>query len=454
MTTADPNVDKREGSSGWPTLRQALPAWLKIAALSFGGPAGQIAVMHRVIVDERRWVSEPRFLHALNFCMLLPGPEAQQLATYLGWLMHGVRGGLVAGGLFILPGVVAILALSYLYVSVGHVGFVGAFFFGLKAAVIAIVIQALIRIGKRALRHAGLVLVAAASFVAIFVFGVPFPIIVMAAAAIGILASWPSGREVTGNASDGAAATDAAPRGGMGWRSLTAILTVGALAWWAPVAVAVIILGGDHVFAEIGAFFSKMALVTFGGAYAVLSYVAQYAVETAGWLTPGEMLDGLGLAETTPGPLIMVLQFVGFLAGHANPGELSPMTAATLGALLATWVTFVPSFMLVFLGAPFIEAIRRQKVLAAALRAITAAVVGVILNLSIWFALHVLFAEVRVETSGPLNVSVPVLASIDWAALALMMLAAFLLFRLAAGLMLTIGATALAGVVFGLVGLV
>jgi chromate transporter len=234
---------------------------------------------------------------------------------------------------------------------------------------------------------------------------------------------------------------------------LTAIFLVGAVAWWSPVALAVIVLGGDHVFAEIGTFFSKMALVTFGGAYAVLSYVAQYAVETAGWLTPEQMLDGLGLAETTPGPLIMVLQFVGFLAGYGNPGELSPMTAATLGALLATWVTFVPSFVLVFLGAPFVEAIRRQRILAAALGTITAAVVGVVLNLSIWFALHVLFDEVRVETSGPLNVNVPVLASVDWAALALMAFAALLLFRLGAGLLATIGATALAGVVFYLVGL-
>jgi chromate transporter len=448
---SDPEAEKAASDTSRLTLRQSLPAWLKIAALSFGGPAGQIAVMHRVIVDERRWVSEPRFLHALNFCMLLPGPEAQQLATYLGWLMHGVRGGLVAGGLFILPGVVAILALSYLYVSVGDVGFVGAFFFGLKAAVIAIVIQALIRIGRRTLRHAGLVLVAAASFIAIFVFGVPFPIIVIAAAAAGIVASWLSRHEVASEAPPSDAAPAAA--GGTRWRSLTAILLVGAVAWWAPVIVAVTILGGDHVFAEIGTFFSKMALVTFGGAYAVLSYVAQYAVETAGWLTPGQMLDGLGLAETTPGPLIMVLQFVGFLAGHGNPGELSPLTAATLGALLATWVTFVPSFMLVLLGAPFVEAIRKQRALTAALRTITAAVVGVILNLSIWFALHVLFGEVRVETSGPLNVSIPVLASIDWAALGLMLMAALLLFRLKAGLLTTIGATALVGVALYLIGI-
>ena len=447
--TSDHDAEKGAGDAGRLTLRQSLPAWLKIAALSFGGPAGQIAVMHRVIVDERRWVSEPRFLHALNFCMLLPGPEAQQLATYLGWLMHGVRGGLVAGGLFILPGAIAILALSYLYVSVGHVGFVGAFFFGLKAAVSAIVIQAVIRIGKRARRSASLVLVAAASFLAIFVFGVPFPIIVIAAAVAGIAASWLSPPETAGNSVEAPPA--AAPSSS--WRSLTVILLVGSIAWWAPIVAAVAIFGSDHVFAEIGTFFSKMALVTFGGAYAVLSYVAQFAVETAGWLTPGDMLDGLGLAETTPGPLIMVLQFVGFLAGHGNPGELSPTTAATLAALLATWVTFVPSFILVFLGAPFVEAIRQQRVLAAALGTITAAVVGVILNLSIWFALHVLFDEVRVETSGPLNVSVPVLASIDWVALALMAFAVLLLFRLGAGLLVTICATALAGVVVHLIAL-
>jgi chromate transporter len=438
------------------TLRQTLPAWLKIAALSFGGPAGQIAVMHRVVVDERRWVSEPRFLHALNFCMLLPGPEAQQLATYLGWAMHGVRGGLVAGGLFILPGVVAILALSYVYVLVGQIGPVAALFLGLKAAVIAIVIQALIRIGRRALRNHLAIAIAAASFAAIFIFGVPFPLIILGAALLGFVGSragWALAAGGHGPAANGAELLDEPAPARATRRSLLLIAVVGLVLWWAPVLAAAAVLGGQHVFVEIGLFFSQMALVTFGGAYAVLSYVAQYAVETAAWLTPGEMLDGLGLAETTPGPLIMVLQFVGFLAAHGVPGELSPLAAGTVGGLLATWVTFVPSFLLVLLGAPFVEALRGQKALSAALGAITAAVVGVILNLALWFALHVLFADVEVVTAGGwLALSVPVLASIDWAALGLMLLASMLIFGLRVGMLLTIAATSLAGLGLFLIG--
>ncbi|HEX2727327.1 MAG TPA: chromate efflux transporter, partial [Beijerinckiaceae bacterium] len=386
------------------SLGEALRVWLRVAALSFGGPAGQIAVMHRILVEEKRWVSESRFLHALNYCMLLPGPEAQQLATYIGWLMHRTLGGIMAGGLFVLPGIVAIMALSWIYALYGKVGVVAALFFGLKAAVLAIVLEAVVRIGRRALKNRVMVAIAAAAFVAIFFFNVPFPIIILSAGVIGFF----GGRaglavfEVGGGHAAAKAADEASLLGDElpthARPTVAGSLRVSAVwlaLWLVPVAVLIATLGAQNVFSQIAIFFSKMAMVTFGGAYAVLAYVAQQAVEHYHWLEPGEMLDGLGMAETTPGPLIMVLQFVGFMAAFRDAGALSPLLAGTLGGLLATWVTFTPCFLWIFLGAPFIERVRGNKALAGALSAITAAVVGVILNLAIWFAIHTLFAEVR-----------------------------------------------------------
>lgn len=405
--------------------------WLRVALLSFGGPAGQIAVMHRIVVDEKRWVSEERFLHALNYCMLLPGPEAQQLATYLGWLMHGTRGGLIAGGLFILPGALAIMALSIIYVSFGQLGIVAALFFGLKAAVLAIVLQAVARVGGRALKTPILRALAVLALLAIMIFDVPFPLIVLGAGLIGWFGSrigWMPARVVPEGGDDDGPVTAA--------RSSAQALQVAAvwlMLWLAPVATLLIALGPDHVFSQLAVFFSKMALVTFGGAYAALAYVAQLAVDHYGWLRPGEMLDGLGMAETTPGPLIMVLQFVGYVAAYRAPGALPPLVAGVLGGVLTTWVTFAPCFLWIFLGAPYIERLRGNAALASALAAITAAVVGVMLNLALWFALHTIFQEVRKLPVAGLALDVPVLTSFNpWAAL-LAAVAMVAVFRFKAG---------------------
>ncbi|BAQ46041.1 chromate efflux transporter [Methylobacterium aquaticum] len=445
------------------TLAQALPVWARIAALSFGGPAGQIAVMHRVLVEERRWISENRFLHALNFCTLLPGPEAQQLATYVGWLMHGTRGGLVAGGLFVLPGVVAIMGLSWVYALYGNVGLVAGLFFGLKAAVLAIVLQAVIRIGKRALRGPVMVGLAAVAFVAIFFFDVPFPLIVLAAGVIGYLggrAGLPQfkagGHGAGGRVVEGPFLLDdhelPQERAAAG-HTLRMLLVWGAI-WLVPVAAILIAFGPSDVFAQVAVFFSKMAMVTFGGAYAVLSYVAQQAVDHYGWLKPGEMLDGLGMAETTPGPLIMVTQFVGFLAAYRAPGALPPLVAGTLGGLLTTWVTFAPCFLWIFVGAPYVERLRGNWALGGALSAITAAVVGVILNLAVWFALHTVFAETRPFAAGPIRFDVPVPSSLNPWALALAAAAVLAVFRLKVGMVWTLAGCAAAGVALHLAGLV
>lgn len=424
------------------TLAEAVPVWARIAALSFGGPAGQIAIMHRILVEERRWISENRFLHALNFCTLLPGPEAQQLATYVGWLMHGPRGGLVAGGLFVLPGVVAIMGLSWVYALYGNVGFIAGLFFGLKAAVLAIVLQAVIRIGKRALKGPVMLGLAAAAFVAIFFLNVPFPLIVLTAGIIGYFggrAGLPQfktgGHGAGGKVVEGPFLLDdhelPQERAAAG-HTLRMLLTWGAI-WLVPVAALLLALGPDDVFSHIAVFFSKMAMVTFGGAYAVLSYVAQQAVEHYGWLKPGEMLDGLGMAETTPGPLIMVTQFVGFLAAYRAPGALPPLVAGTLGGLLTTWVTFAPCFLWIFVGAPYVERLRGNRALAGALSAITAAVVGVILNLAVWFALHTIFAETRPFAAGPIRFDLPILSSLNPWALMLAAAAVLAVFRFKAG---------------------
>ncbi|MET3710886.1 chromate transporter [Sphingomonas trueperi] len=445
------------------TLRQAFWVWLRIALLSFGGPAGQIAVMHRILVEEKRWIGEQRFLHALNYCMLLPGPEAQQLATYIGWLMHRTRGGIVAGVLFVLPGAAAILALSWIYVLYGQVGMVSALFFGLKAAVLAVVLQAVVRIGSRALRSGPARLLAAAAFVLIFFAGVPFPVIILGAGVIGWWSARAGSTAFRGGghgAAKGAAVADAETLLGEelpeharpSWRETlrTALIWLGL--WLVPVAALLIVFGPDNVFSRIAIFFSTMATVTFGGAYAVLAYVAQQAVQGYGWLSPKEMLDGLGMAETTPGPLIMVLQFVGFLGAYRDAGGLSPLLAGTLGALLATWVTFAPCFLWIFLGAPFIERLRGNVAVGGALSAITAAVVGVVLNLAVWFALHTLFRATVPIALGSIRFDAPLLHSIDPAALVLALGAALAIFRMRAGVITTLLGTALAGLALHAIG--
>lgn len=456
--TADAVRRPRHGVS----LRGALGVWTRVALLSFGGPAGQIAVMHRVLVEEKRWIGETRFLHALNYCMLLPGPEAQQLATYFGWLMHRTVGGIIAGGLFILPGIIAIMALSYVYAGWGSVPLVAALFFGLKAAILAVVLEAVIRIGRRALRNRAMLSLAGVAFIGIFFLDVPFPVIVFGAGLIGYLggrggfASFQVGGH-RGNANDGVVADGllgeelpehARPTIGRALRVSAVWLAL----WLMPVLVLLIVWGADDTYSRIAIFFSKMAVVTFGGAYAVLAYVAQQAVETYGWLQPGEMLDGLGMAETTPGPLIMVLQFVGFMAAFRDPGALPPMLAGTLGGLLATWVTFAPSFLWIFLGAPFIELLRGNKAVSGALAAITAAVVGVILNLAVWFAVHTVFDAVRPIRRFGFDFDAPVPSSVDPWALTLSVVAMVALFCLRAGMLTTLAACSAAGMALYLAG--
>jgi chromate transporter len=415
--------------------------WARIGLLSFGGPAAQIALMHSEIVERRRWICEPRFLHALNYCMLLPGPEAQQLATYVGWLLHGWRGGLAAGVLFVAPGFVVIVTLAALYALYQQTAWAAAIFFGLKAAVLAIVIQAVWRLGKRAVKTKASLCMAASAFVALFAFDAPFPLVVLLAGALGFVfarSAVPAPHSAGGATHDDAMQGDAlfgdrapiAPT----WRRAFGVLAIWGALWLAPFALIGALAGWDNVFLSIAAFFSKMAVVTFGGAYAALAYVAQQAVEVHQWLAPDEMLDGLALAETTPGPLILVLTFVGFLAAFRNPLGLDPLLAGVLGATLTTWVTFVPCFLWIFLGAPSIERLRANKPLAAALAAITAAVVGVIFNLAVWFAIHVLFAEVAVVQFGMASVPLPRLASLDVAALGLALFAVLALMRFKIGI--------------------
>ena len=439
-------------------LREAAQVWARIACLSFGGPAGQIALMHRILVEEKRWIGEARFLHALNFCMLLPGPEAQQLATYIGWLLHRTWGGLVAGTLFILPGALAILALSYVYVLFGQVPLVQGLFFGIASAVLAIVAQAVLRLGRRTLRSRAMLVLAAAAFIASALFGVPFPAVVAAAALIGLAGRFAG----PGNASaDAVRAEDresalgetlpAHARPGAGWSLRLGAVFLGL--WLAPSAVLVAMLGPDAVFTRLSLFFSQAALVTFGGAYAVLTYVADASVDTFGWLRPGEMVDALAMAEATPGPLIMAVQFVGFLAAFRAPGGLDPLLAATLGALLTIWVTFVPCFLWIFLGAPFAERLRASRALTSALAAVTAAVVGVILELMLWFAAHTLFSEVRPAAWGGLRAELPVLASVRPDAVALAGLAAVALLGLRWSVPAVLAAAGAAGMLLRLSGL-
>jgi chromate transporter len=435
------------------TFGEALRVWLRVACLSFGGPAGQIAVMHRIIVEEKKWVSEGRFMHALNYCMLLPGPEAQQLATYIGWLMHRTVGGLMAGGLFILPGAVAIMALSAIYAEWGKVGLVSAAFSGLTAAVLAIVVEAVVRIGKRGLKTPIMRGIAAAAFVAIFFFAAPFPIIIFAAALSGYVGARIGKPSFVatghGNADQDAGSllgSDLPEHARPSPARALRVSVIWLALWLVPVIVIVAALGADSVYANIAVFFSKMAVVTFGGAYAVLAYVAQQAVQTYHWVSPAEMLNGLGMAETTPGPLIMVLQFVGFMAAFRTPGTLSPLLAGALGGLLATWVTFAPCFLWIFLGAPYIENLRTNAALSGALAAITAAVVGVILNLSIWLAIHTIFHSTVTISGYGLSFDAPVLSSVNVASLALAIAAAVAIFRFRVGIILTLVGSCAAGI--------
>jgi chromate transporter len=441
-------------------FRDAVHVWFLISLQTFGGPAGQIAVMQRALVDERRWIGQRRFLHALSFCTLLPGPEAQQLAIYVGWLLNGIRGGLVAGTLFVLPGMLALLALSALYVGAGDTTLVTALFAGLAPAVLAIVAQAVVRVAGRALGHPALVLLAVAAFLALAVFGLPFPLVLAAAAAVGwALGHWfPATMRVAaghGGGDEGAPPLipdDALHREAPSRRHAATVLTVGVLAWGIPLAAAAALTGRQSVFTQQGLFFSVTSVVTFGGAYAVLAYVAQRAVEVYGWLSPGEMVRGLALAETTPGPLIMVVQFVAFLGAYRDPGSLNPWVAAVLASLLTTWVTFVPSFVFIFLGAPHVERLRGNHALSAALTGVTAAVVGVIANLALFFAVHTLFADTSTASWGAVRVQIPALGSARPVAFAVAAVAFVLLFKVKWSVLRTLGACAALGLVAAAVG--
>lgn len=439
-------------------LRTATKVWALVAMQSFGGPAGQIAVMQRALVDERRWIGRGRFLHALNFCTLLPGPEATQLAVYIGWLLNGVRGGLVAGWLFVLPGAIALYVLSAVYVAFGDTTPVTALFAGIAPAVLAIVAQAVVRIGRRALHGVALVAIAVGAFAALAFLAVPFPVVVLLSGAVGWLLGRRrpeamAGAEETGEGPPPLIADDALHEGRPSLGRTGRVLAVGLVAWWVPVALVVLLTGRASTLSTEGLFFSGTALITVGGAYAVLSFVAQRAVETYGWLGPGEMVRGLGLAETTPGPLIMVLQFVGFLGAYRDPGSLNPWVAATVGALVTTWVTFVPAMLLVFLGAPYVERLRSNKAAAAALAGVTAAVVGVIANLALFFALHTLFDSVHRHSVGLLHADVPAFSTLRPLAVGIAVLAAVLLFRVRWSVLRTIGVCAAVGLAAAAAGL-
>ncbi len=410
-----------------PSLREATREWARIGVLSFGGPAAQIALMHRIVVDERGWLTERQFLNALSFCMLLPGPEAMQLATYAGWRMHGVIGGLIAGLLFVIPGALVILALAALYVLYGTLPLAEAVFLGIKAAVLIIVIEALLRVAKRALLRIEHWIIAGLAFVAIFFLALPYPLVIAAAALVGAI----RGSDIETGPAPAITVTI-----GQTLRTIALWLTI----WLVPLAVVDIALPFD-ILGEIGRFFSMLATVTFGGAYAVLAYMAQDAVEGYGWLTAGEMMDGLGLAETTPGPLILVTEFVGFLAAAREGG----LGLGFAGAIVTLWATFAPCFLWIFAGAPYIDWIGTRPRLRGALAAITAAVVGVILNLSVWFALHVVFADVTRETLGPLTLWIPAWASFDWRVVVIAAIAALMLLRLHLGIARTLAVCAVLG---------
>ncbi len=434
-------------------LAEATKTWFRVSLQTFGGPAGQIAVMHRFLVDEQKWLGEGRFLHALNYCMLLPGPEAQQLAIYTGWLLNGTLGGLIAGVLFVVPGVLAMLALSAGYVEFGETSFVVALFAGVSPAVLAIVIQAVIRVGRRALHNAALVAFAVAAFAALAVFGVPFPVVVLAAGIAGWLMSRIDPRSLgrapakdSSDTGERALVDDEAFHAAQpSLRRALVILGIGLPMWLVPTVAAAALAGTHSVYARQGLFFSGTAVVTFGGAYAVLSFVAERAVNSYHWLLPGEMARGLALAESTPGPLIMVVQFVAFLGAYRDPGALPPWAAGLVASLLTTWVTFVPCFVFVFLGAPYVEQMRRNASLSAALTGITAAVVGVIANLGVFFGVHTLFEDSAERTWGPVQLLVPEAASLRWEAVGITAIALLLMLRVGWGPLRTLGVCALLG---------
>ena len=406
-----------------PSFLQLARAFWRVGLLSFGGPAGQIALMHRELVEERGWISEDDYLHALNFCHFLPGPEAQQLATWVGWRLHGWRGGLAAGLLFVIPGAFIILVLSMLYAVAANLDWFEAIFLGVKAAVLAIVLQALIRIAGRALNTRFKQALAVAAFAALFLFDLPFPVVILGAGALGLVIARVKPDWLAVSGAPSTIATGPRP-----WRATLQSIAIWALIWAAPMVIVLATLGQDHVLWDIGIFFSQLAVVTFGGAYAVLAYMAQEAVQGFGWLRPGEMADGLGLAETTPGPLIMVTQFVGYLAAYRTPEPFTPLVAGLLGAGLTTWVTFAPCFLWIFAFAPWIDRLGNAVRIKGGLAAITAAVVGVIANLAVWFAIHVIFAAVGEARFGPVRLYVPDWATLDWRAALLTALACALVF--------------------------
>jgi chromate transporter len=442
------------------TFREAIKVYLRVALNSFGGPAGQIAVMHKVFVEEKKWLSENRFLHALNYCMLLPGPEAQQLATYIGWLLHGTKGGLASGLLFILPGFIALLILSIVYALFQQTMWLEALLFGIKAAVLALVLEAVQRISKRALKNRTMYLIAALAFVAIFFFAVPFPFIIIGAGVLGFIGGRIApetfyvikGQGDKDVSDEGFVITDAVAsqvRPSANKTLQTTLLWL--VIWLLPLVLLYFALGEQHVFVKLAQFFSQAALVTFGGAYSVLAYVAQQAVDVFGWLQPKEMLVGLSMAETTPGPLIMVNQFVGFMGAYRFAGEMNPIFSGVIGSIITVWATFAPCFLFIFVGAPYIESLRQNKLLSTTLSAITAAVVGVILNLSIWFALHVVFDVVNDIKVGLLHLSIPEWSTLNLPALALSVLAFVLIFRLHWGMFQTLGVCAGLGLIYRLI---
>jgi chromate transporter len=442
-------------NSKHPTFKEALKVWIKIAAYSFGGPAGQISVMHKLLVEEKKWISEKRFLHAMNYCMLLPGPEAQQLATYTGWLLHKTKGGLTAGLLFILPGFVSILVLSILYAAYYDVAIVQAIFFGIKPAVLAIVIGAVIKIGKKSLKNALMYSIAIVSFIAIFFFNIPFPLIILFAGITGAIltklfyAQSPNSEnkiDLTIEEDEVELYTEKPNF----FRALKKV-SFWVIVWFVPIVIVFLIFGKDSVFVQESLFFSKAALVTFGGAYSVLAYIAQKAVEDYGWLQPGEMLDGIGMAETTPGPLIQVVQFVAFMGAFRLAGDMNPMWAGLFASVLITWVTFAPCFLFVFVGAPYIEYLRGNKYLTDALNGVTAAVTGVILNLGIWFSINTLFKVVNEENFGWLRLILPDLSSIDYASVGITVLSFFIYFVLKWDMLKTILACVVAGVLWNFI---
>jgi chromate transporter len=416
-------IQEKSPSLAHPTFAEALRFWIKLGFISFGGPSGQIAIMHTELVEKKKWISEARFLHALNYCMLLPGPEAQQLATYIGWLLHRTWGGIAAGALFVIPSMFILWGLSYVYAAYGNIPWIASILYGLKPAVTAIVAAAVIRIGSKALKNEIMWAIALLAFIGLFYFKLPFPLVILSAGMIGFVGGkfWKRKFDVLsghGKKGKGDSVLDdhieSLPHTQPSWGRAIKVLTICLILWWVPLIVLGVFLGWDSTLFKEGLFFSKAAMVTFGGAYAVLPYVAQQAVENYGWIRPEQMLDGLGLAETTPGPLIMVLQFVGFMGGWNHPGGLSPFVAATLGAAITTWTTFLPCFLWIFLGAPYIERLRGNLRLTAILSAITAAVVGVILNLAVWFGIHVLFPNNHFDWFAMLIAGVTFFGMVKW----------------------------------------